>query len=136
MARHYIPVELHTRPDRLLPDRDRARPARRLPRRSWCSIRPTAATSGCARRRSPTTSFTFQFANRFDWLTFRYGIKESSGGVGADADVRWWGKGLALSVDVFDASFDQYPRVKLAAAFESSCAGVYVLGGIDDALNP
>jgi phospholipid/cholesterol/gamma-HCH transport system substrate-binding protein len=65
----------------------------------------------------------------------RYGIKESSGGVGADADVRWWGKGLALSVDVFDASFDQYPRVKLAAAFEF-LRGVYVLGGIDDALNP
>ena len=31
--------------------------------------------------------FTFQFAKRFSWLTLRYGIKESTGGIGADVDL-------------------------------------------------
>ena len=37
-------------------------------------------------------------------------------------------------MDVFDASFDQYPRVKLTAAYEVF-RHVYVLGGVDELLN-
>jgi len=35
---------------------------------------------------------------------------------------------------VFDASFDQYPRVKLTAALELF-RHIYVLGGVDELLN-
>jgi phospholipid/cholesterol/gamma-HCH transport system substrate-binding protein len=78
--------------------------------------------------------FTFQFAKRFSWLTLRYGIKESTGGVGADVDVNWFNRDLRFSADVFDASFDQYPRVKLTAAFELF-RHLYVLGGVDELIN-
>jgi phospholipid/cholesterol/gamma-HCH transport system substrate-binding protein len=78
--------------------------------------------------------FTFQFAKRFSWLTLRYGLKESTGGVGADTDLQWFNRDLRLSMDVFDASFDQYPRVKLTAAYEVF-RHVYVLGGVDELLN-
>ncbi|HEU4728210.1 MAG TPA: hypothetical protein VFT22_09985, partial [Kofleriaceae bacterium] len=78
--------------------------------------------------------FTFQFAKRFSWLTLRYGLKESTGGIGADADVSWFDHDLRLSVDAFDASFDTYPRVKLALAFEVF-RHIYILGGVDELLN-
>jgi phospholipid/cholesterol/gamma-HCH transport system substrate-binding protein len=78
--------------------------------------------------------FTFQFAKRFGWLTLRYGIKESTGGVGADADLKWFDRDIRLSADAFDASFDTYPRVKLTAAFELF-RHLYVLGGVDELLN-
>jgi phospholipid/cholesterol/gamma-HCH transport system substrate-binding protein len=78
--------------------------------------------------------FTFQFAKRFSWLTLRYGLKESTGGVGADADFQWFDRDLRLSLDVFDASWDQYPRVKITAAYELF-RHVYVLGGVDELLN-
>ena len=135
LARHYISVELHTRPDKYyLIELERG------PRGGYPDTQlvfdPTAGNDSWVRQTTIDDEFrfTFQFAKRFDWLTLRYGIKESTGGVGVDADLRWWGKGLHMSVDVFDASFDQYPRVKLAAAFELM-RGVYVLGGIDEVLN-
>ena len=78
--------------------------------------------------------FTFQFAKRFNWLTLRFGIKESTGGIGADMDTRWYNRNLRLSADVFDATFDQLPRVKIAAAMEVF-RHLYVLGGVDELLN-
>lgn len=74
--------------------------------------------------------FTFQFGRRIDWLTLRFGIKESTGGLGADADFR----NLHLSADLFDASFDDLPRLKLMAAYQFF-RYLYVVGGIDDVLN-
>src|SRR5262249_18439481 len=68
------------------------------------------------------------------WMTLRYGIKESTGGVGMDIDQHWWGRHLRFSADVFDATFDTYPRVKLTLAYEIF-RHVYVLGGIDEVLN-
>src|SRR5439155_8371202 len=78
--------------------------------------------------------FTFQFAKRFNWLTLRYGLKESTGGIGADADFNLWGNDLKLSTDVFDATWDKYPRVKVALAYELF-RHVYIMGGVDELLN-
>ncbi|HUH02169.1 MAG TPA: hypothetical protein VML75_09240, partial [Kofleriaceae bacterium] len=76
--------------------------------------------------------FTFQFGKRLGWAQFRYGLKESSGGVGADG--YWFDDHLKLSIDAFDATFDRLPRLKLAAAYQVF-RGLYILGGVDDALN-
>lgn len=76
--------------------------------------------------------FSFQFGKRFDWLSLRMGLKESTGGVGVDADL--FDNRLHLATDVFDASFDKYPRLKFLAAFEFF-KYLYVLAGIDDVLN-
>jgi phospholipid/cholesterol/gamma-HCH transport system substrate-binding protein len=39
-----------------------------------------------------------------------------------------------MSADVFDATFDQAPRVKLTAAFEMF-RHLYILGGVDELIN-
>ncbi|HUQ03691.1 MAG TPA: MlaD family protein [Kofleriaceae bacterium] len=136
LARHYISVELHTRPDKYyLIELEKG------PRGDYPDVTltfdPTVDPNNWIRRSviEDKIRFTFQFAKRFNWLTLRYGLKESTGGVGADADVRWWGRELQLSADVFDATFDQLPRVKLAASYEVF-RHVYVLGGVDELINP
>lgn len=134
-ARHYISIELHTRPDKFYLIEIEKGPRGGYPETSL-EFDPTVDDTAWVRRTTIDDSFrfTFQFAKRFDWLTLRYGVKESTGGVGLDADLRWWDRGLTLSVDVFDASFDRFPRLKVAAAFEVF-RGIYILGGIDEALN-
>lgn len=134
LARHYISIELHTRPDKFyLVELERG------PRGDYPDVTltydPTVGNEWVRKTViEDKIRFTFQFAKRFGWLTLRYGLKESTGGVGADADVRWWNRNLRLSADVFDATFDQLPRVKLAAAYEVM-RGVYILGGVDELLN-
>jgi len=135
LARHYITVELHTRPDKFYLIELEKGPRGNYPEVTL-EFDPNVDPDNWTRKSiiRDQARFTFQFAKRFDWLTLRYGIKESTGGVGADADVRWWGRDLHVSLDVFDATFDRWPRVKLAAAYEVF-HGIYVLGGVDEVLN-
>jgi phospholipid/cholesterol/gamma-HCH transport system substrate-binding protein len=135
LARHYVTVELHTRPDKFyLIELEKG------PRGAYPDVTltfdPTVDPNHWIRKTEIRDSirFTFQFAKRFSWLTLRYGIKESTGGIGADVDVNWFDRDLRLSADAFDASFDQYPRVKLTMAFEVF-RHIYVLGGVDELLN-
>jgi phospholipid/cholesterol/gamma-HCH transport system substrate-binding protein len=135
LLRHYISIELHTRPDKFyLVELEKG------PRGAYPDVTltfdPTVDPDHWIRKTEirDAIRFTFQFAKRFSWLTLRYGLKESTGGVGADADLAWFDRDLRLSADVFDASFDQYPRVKLAAAYEVF-RHVYILGGVDELLN-
>jgi phospholipid/cholesterol/gamma-HCH transport system substrate-binding protein len=135
LARHYISVELHTRPDKFyLIELEKG------PRGAYPDVTlnfdPTVDPNNWVRKTviEDKIRFTFQFAKRFSWLTLRYGLKESTGGIGADADAHWFNRDLRVSADVFDASFDDYPRVKLTAAFELF-RHLYVLGGVDELLN-
>ncbi|MBL0212908.1 MAG: MCE family protein [Myxococcales bacterium] len=135
LARHYVTVELHTRPDKYyLIELEKG------PRGDYPDVTltfdPTVDPNYWVRKSTISDSirFTFQFAKRFSWLTLRYGIKESTGGIGADVDLKWWGHGLRFSADAFDASFDNYPRIKLAMAYEMF-KHFYILGGVDELLN-
>jgi phospholipid/cholesterol/gamma-HCH transport system substrate-binding protein len=135
LARHYITVELHTRPDKFYLVELEKGPRGGYPDVSL-TFDPTVDPNHWIRKTTieDKLRFTFQFAKRFSWLTLRYGIKESTGGVGADVDLHWFDRDLRFSADVFDASFDQYPRVKLTAAFEMF-RYLYVLGGVDELIN-
>jgi len=135
LARHYISIELHTRPDKYyLIELEKG------PRGDYPDVTltfdPTVDPNNWIRRTviEDKIRFTFQFAKRFGWATLRYGLKESTGGVGMDADIGWWGRSLRLSIDAFDATFDDLPRVKLAAAVELF-RHLYILGGVDELLN-
>ncbi|HET9623713.1 MAG TPA: MlaD family protein [Kofleriaceae bacterium] len=135
LARYYVTVELHTRPDKFyLIELEKG------PRGAYPDVTltfdPTVDPNHWIRKTviNDAIRFTFQFAKRFSWLTLRYGIKESTGGVGADVDLKWFNRDIRLSADAFDASFDTYPRVKLTAAFELF-RHLYVLGGVDELLN-
>ena len=135
LARHYVSIELHTRPDKFyLIELEKG------PRGDYPDVTltfdPTVDPNNWIRRAviHDEIRFTFQFAKRFGPLTLRYGIKESTGGVGADYDLPWFQRDIKLSADVFDATWDKYPRVKLTAAMELF-RYVYILGGVDELLN-
>ncbi len=135
LARHYVTVELHTRPDKYYLIELEKGPRGEDPEITL-TFDPTVDSNYWVRKTTISDSirFTFQFAKRFSWLTLRYGIKESTGGIGADVDLKWWGHGLRFSADAFDASFDDYPRIKLAMAYEMF-KHFYILGGVDELLN-
>ncbi len=82
-----------------------------------------------------TNSFRFslQFAQRFGPFTGRFGIKESTGGMGLD---------LSLFDDRFELRQDFYgfgevtrPRWRIGLGYEF-IARLWLLGGVDDLLNP
>jgi phospholipid/cholesterol/gamma-HCH transport system substrate-binding protein len=93
-----------------------------------------ANTSQYTRRQEikDTLRFTAQFGKQLGALQLRAGIKDSSFGAGADL-LLMRGR-LRFSTDVF-GSFDRTPRLKVAAAF-AVFKSIYVLAGVDDALNP
>ncbi len=93
-----------------------------------------ANTSQYTRRQEikDTLRFTAQFGKQLGALRLRAGVKDSTFGAGADL-LLMRGR-LRFSTDVF-GSFDRTPRVKVAAAF-AVFKSIYVLAGIDDALNP
>ncbi len=135
LARHYVTVELHTRPDKYYLIELEKGPRGAYPEVTL-TFDPTVDPNNWIRKTviEDKIRFTFQFAKRFGWLTLRYGLKESTGGIGADTDLLVGGRALRLSADVFDATFDQLPRAKLTAAFEVF-RHLYILGGIDEMLN-
>jgi phospholipid/cholesterol/gamma-HCH transport system substrate-binding protein len=135
LARHYVSVELHTRPDKFYLIELEKGPRGDYPEVTL-TMDPTVDPNNWIKRTviHDSIRFTFQFAKRFNWLTLRYGIKESTGGIGADADMAWYNRRLRLSADVFDATWDRFPRVKLTAAVELF-RHLYLLGGVDELLN-
>lgn len=135
LTRHYVTVELATRPDKSYYIE-----LEKGPRGGYPAV--TLEYDPAVDRNSFTRKvliedkirFTFQIAKRFGWATFRYGLKESTGGVGFDVATSWLGRGLQIQSDLFDATFDRLPRLKVTAAYELFHF-LYILGGIDDALN-
>ena len=89
-------------------------------------------------RRTDKLQFTFMFAKRYRDLVLRIGIKENTGGVGADLYL--FRDRFSISVDVFDfmwASFPNQsgiPNVKLAFDVVP-VKNVYFTVGSDDIVN-
>jgi phospholipid/cholesterol/gamma-HCH transport system substrate-binding protein len=78
--------------------------------------------------------FSAQFAKRYYFTTLRFGIIESTGGVGAD--FHFFKDHLMLKVDAFNFSVDElrYPRIRTslrAQAFDR----LFITAGLDDILN-
>ncbi len=76
--------------------------------------------------------FSLQFARRISFATFRFGIKESTGGVGLD--LHFLNDRLELQSDIFDFGADVYPRFKETVALEF-LRYLYIIGGVDDVFN-
>jgi phospholipid/cholesterol/gamma-HCH transport system substrate-binding protein len=82
---------------------------------------------------SEKLKFTLQFGYTYGLLTGRFGIKESTGGFGADLHLL--NDHLVLSADLFDTKFNQYPRLQGRAAVALYGRSIYLVGGVDDVLN-
>ena len=63
----------------------------------------------------------------------RFGIKESTGGVGGDLYL--FDDRLLLSVDVFDAKANRYPRIKATMSYAVWQRNLFVVAGADDMVN-
>ncbi len=91
-----------------------------------------------------TLKFTAQFAKRYSFLTLRFGIIESTGGLGADFNVpikffyysRWLEDALVFKVDAFNFSIESltFPRLRATVRF-TPFEHVYINAGVDDILN-
>ncbi len=87
---------------------------------------------------------SLQFAKRFSFLTLRFGIIESTGGIGVDFSFpikffwysRWLEDAIVIKVDAFNFSVDSlvYPRLRATLRF-SPVEHVYISAGVDDILN-
>jgi len=78
-----------------------------------------------------TLRFTMQFGKQTGPLAIRAGVKDSA--FGAGVDLLLMSGRLKLSADAF-GSFSRTPRMKVAAAL-AVFRSIYVIAGIDDALN-
>ena len=76
---------------------------------------------------------TFQLGKRVGPVAGRFGIKESTGGLGADLYL--FDDRLMLSADIFDMRSNQYPRFAARAYLALYKHMVYFLGGVDDVFN-
>lgn len=89
--------------------------------------------------------FSVQFAKRYWFLTLRFGLIESSGGLGLDLGfplrfpwhLRWIEDAIALRIDAFEFGRDgvQFPRLRGALRF-SPYRHIFVSVGVDDVMNP
>jgi phospholipid/cholesterol/gamma-HCH transport system substrate-binding protein len=78
--------------------------------------------------------FSAQFAKRYYWATFRFGIIESTGGVGVD--LHFWREQLTLKTDFFDFANQRlkWPRVRTSLQF-TFLQHLFIAGGVDDIFN-
>jgi phospholipid/cholesterol/gamma-HCH transport system substrate-binding protein len=135
LGRFYVTVELRTRPDKFYLIELQKSPRGDYPETTLV-YDPLVDRNTWTRRVliEDKVRFTFQFGKRIGDWSLRYGLKDSTGGVGVDWQPSAFDHRLKVSADVFDATFNTLPRLKLAAAYEFY-RHLYVLGGIDDALN-
>jgi phospholipid/cholesterol/gamma-HCH transport system substrate-binding protein len=76
--------------------------------------------------------FTLMLAQRVYFATFRFGVLESSGGLGLD--LNFFDDRLELNVDIFQFGYSQFARIRARVAFEL-VPSLFILGGVDDVLN-
>ena len=76
--------------------------------------------------------FSAQFGKTISFATFRFGIIESSGGLGLDLKVIK--ERLEINTDIFEFGRRVWPRMRIRAGFEL-IRRLWLLAGIDDVIN-
>jgi phospholipid/cholesterol/gamma-HCH transport system substrate-binding protein len=76
--------------------------------------------------------FSLGLAKRIEFATFRFGVIESTGGVGLD--LHFFDDDLEVTNDVFAFGERAYPRMRTNIAFQI-ISRLWILGGVDDYLN-
>jgi len=130
----YVAVQLAPRPDKFylieLVDDPRGY-------RTAQSVVGYSSDRGAYSDQTITTSeklrFSFMFGKRWGMFQGRFGIKESTGGVGGDLFLL--NDRLSMSVDIYDTRSNQYPRVTGRGFLAVYKKYLYLVGGVDDVLN-
>ncbi len=132
LARAYFSVEIYTRPDKFYLIELGSDPRGDITTTLYADPSSNLVRSQVIA--SPGVKFTLQYGRKFDWLALRMGFKDSTGGFGLDIDP-WMDNRLKLSLDAFQFTFNDWPRVRATLAYRFF-KYVYILGGVDDILNP
>ena len=140
--KNIVEVRLQTRPDKYYQIEliDDPRLTRSYSRSYVTTDDPSRPLSTASETTTLSRTFkaSFQFAKRIfldpKWfiLTLRYGIKESTGGIGADMDL--FKERLTVKVDLFDFRSNVWPRLRFHAAVQFY-RNLFVLAGVDDVIN-
>jgi phospholipid/cholesterol/gamma-HCH transport system substrate-binding protein len=89
-------------------------------------------TARFARSRPTSSAGAFQFAKRLGPFTGRFGIKESTGGIGLDLHLL--DDRFELRQDLFGFGEELSPRWRMALGYEF-IRKLWLLGGVDDIIN-
>ena len=132
--KNYLSITLAPRPDKfyLIELVDDPRGFRRETIRTVESSRADVYTEKTVEI-SEALRFTFMFGKRWGNAQGRFGIKESTGGLGLD--LFFLRDRLMLSMDAFDTRSNVYPRLKALLALALYQRNVYLVAGADDLLN-
>jgi phospholipid/cholesterol/gamma-HCH transport system substrate-binding protein len=81
---------------------------------------------------SESLLFSLQLAKRIYFMTFRFGILESSGGIGFDLHL--FDDRFEMNADLFRFGDQTFPNLRVRVAYEI-VQTLYILGGVDNILN-
>ncbi|MGE0790173.1 MAG: MlaD family protein [Sandaracinaceae bacterium] len=81
---------------------------------------------------SESLLFSLQLAKRLYFMTFRFGILESSGGLGLD--IHLFDDRLEMNADLFRFGDQTFPSLRVRFSYEI-VRTLFVLGGVDNILN-
>lgn len=81
---------------------------------------------------SESLLFSLQLAKRIYFVTFRFGILESSGGIGLD--LHFFDDRLEINADLFRFGDQNFPSLRVRVAYEIVNT-LFILGGVDNILN-
>jgi phospholipid/cholesterol/gamma-HCH transport system substrate-binding protein len=133
--KNYFSIQLAPRPDRfyLLEIVDDPRGLLEVTRTSTQSSERGLIEETTHKTSLDKLRFSFQWGRRFGPFIGRFGIKESTGGAGMD--LLFLGDRLSLSLDLFDARSNTYPRVQARGSYAVYNKNLFILAGLDDVLN-
>ncbi len=101
----------------------------------WTSPPLTDEPAFYQRQRAVTSEsllFSLQLAKRIYFVTFRFGILESSGGIGLD--LHFFDDRLEINADLFRFGDQNLPSLRVRVAYEIVNT-LFILGGVDNILN-
>jgi phospholipid/cholesterol/gamma-HCH transport system substrate-binding protein len=133
--KNYFSVQLAPRPDKfyLIEVVDDPRGFREVVRTTTQSSDRGLVEETTVKNSLDRLRFSLMFGKRVGFFTGRLGIKESTGGVGAD--LHFLADRLTLSVDAFDARSNTYPRVQGRGTLALYDQNVFIYAGVDDVIN-
>ena len=133
--KNYFSIQLAPRPDKfyLLEIVDDPRGFREVVRTTTQSSDRTLVEETTVKNSLDKLRFSLMFGKRIGSFTGRFGIKESTGGVGAD--LHFLDDRLTLSIDVFDARSNERPRLQGRGTIAVYNRNLFLVAGVDDVLN-
>jgi phospholipid/cholesterol/gamma-HCH transport system substrate-binding protein len=133
--KNYFSIQLAPRPDKfyLIEIVDDPRGLKETTRTSTVSSERGLVEETTVKNSLDKLRFSLQFGKRIGPFIGRFGIKESTGGIGGD--LLFFEDRLTLSADLFDTRSNEYPRLQGRGSVAVYNRNLFLIAGVDDVLN-